>query len=1001
MTFEEYLQRFPHFAGELRKRLSFEPETLPSVANLPPTQQTGDANRANKPDAPPTIDFEDGRGLTDFLAPPQKPDEIGRLGTYRILKILGTGGMGVVYKAEDPGLERLVALKAMLPSLAASDSAKKRFLREAKAAAAVKHSHIVTIFQVSEDRGVPFLAMEFLEGEPLDNRLKRETILPMAEVMRIGREMAEGMAAAHERGLIHRDIKPANTWLEGKQGHVKILDFGLARSTDDQSQLTQRGAIIGTPAYMAPEQCCGDELDVRCDLWSLGVVLYHMCTGEVPFKGANALATLRAVEMNDPPPPTQVNAEVPAGLSDLVMKLLEKDRARRPGSAQEVVEALRQLERLPEPRRSAQTGVSDQGPKSGPVPARNRRKPLLLMIAGTLIVAAVVAAIVLFWQTPQGTVRIESDDPNVVIVFDQSGPTIKGADKTPITLRTGEHGLIVKRGDFSFETDKIFIKKGETITLKIELLRGKVQVAADGKVIGEGTLPPGKSATTNPVPKGNNGSNKMPPDGPSIMQSKGPTTTKDNLLVNGDFETGDFSGWTVKGAAKSGVAKRGTPIPTTILSDNVVNVRSGHFAAWAAVADHNGIAFDISQDVPVHPGSTYDVGFWACLGTQDDRRLGRRARITINKAVVFDAEFIGANGLTRDDFTKVNAQWTAGPADSRANVSFHLTGSGTGLAGFSYDDFYLVNANPQSAGIPPSKIGVAPPRAEDPTSSMVRKFQGHSGQVLGVALSGDGKRVLTGSADKTAILWDAASGSKLQTFQGHADNIQSVALSGDGKHVLTGSTDKTAILWDAASGSKLQTFQGHTLGVKTVALTGDGKLVLTGSWDGTAILWEAASGKRLQTFQGHTDTVTGVALSDDGKFVLTGSFGEDRAAILWEADSGKKIQIFQGHSGYITSVALTGDGKHVLTGSVDKTAILWDAASGTIRQTFQGHTSVVEAVAFSGDGKHVLTGSADKTAILWDAASGKKIRTFQGHNDYVRERCSFERRQARPYRVSG
>jgi hypothetical protein len=149
--------------------------------------------------------------LCDFLAAAQAPDELGRLGPYRVLKVLGAGGMGVVFKAEDPRLQRLIALKAMLPSLAASDSAKQRFLREARAAAALKHDHIVTIHQVDEDRGVPFLAMEFLEGEPLDDRLQLEGKLPLADVLRIGREIAEGLAAAHERGLIHRDIKPANT----------------------------------------------------------------------------------------------------------------------------------------------------------------------------------------------------------------------------------------------------------------------------------------------------------------------------------------------------------------------------------------------------------------------------------------------------------------------------------------------------------------------------------------------------------------------------------------------------------------------------------------------------------------------------------------------------------------------------------------------------------------------------------------------------------------------
>src|SRR5262249_5905800 len=152
--------------------------------------------------------------LCAFLAPSQAADELGRLGPYRVLEVLGSGGMGVVFRAEDPQLRRQVALKAMLPALAANKSARQRFLREARAAASIKHEHIVTIYQVSEDRGVPFLAMEFLEGESLDDRAKRMGQLPLAEALRIGREIASGLEAAHEHGLIHRDIKPANIWLE-------------------------------------------------------------------------------------------------------------------------------------------------------------------------------------------------------------------------------------------------------------------------------------------------------------------------------------------------------------------------------------------------------------------------------------------------------------------------------------------------------------------------------------------------------------------------------------------------------------------------------------------------------------------------------------------------------------------------------------------------------------------------------------------------------------------
>jgi tRNA A-37 threonylcarbamoyl transferase component Bud32/DNA-directed RNA polymerase subunit RPC12/RpoP len=214
----------------------------------PPLSRPDAAQDARKPNA-----GRDAR-LTDFLAPPQADDELGRLGKYLILTILGHGGMGVVFKAKDPKLNRSVAIKAMRPTLAGSVSAGKRFLREAQAMAAVEHDHIVRIYQVDEERGVPFLAMEFLKGETLDDRLKRDGELSAPEAVRVGREIAEALAAAHATGLIHRDVKPANVWLESPRNRVKILDFGLARAASQEAGLAQEGAIISTPAYTAPEE---------------------------------------------------------------------------------------------------------------------------------------------------------------------------------------------------------------------------------------------------------------------------------------------------------------------------------------------------------------------------------------------------------------------------------------------------------------------------------------------------------------------------------------------------------------------------------------------------------------------------------------------------------------------------------------------------------------------------------------------------------------------------
>ncbi|MBA4186991.1 MAG: hypothetical protein C0467_03135 [Planctomycetaceae bacterium] len=286
-----------------------------------------------------------------FLKPPAQEDEIGRLGQYRILGLLGMGGMGVVFRAEDPQLKRQIALKAMLPAYATNPADVARFLREARSQAAVEHDHVAAIHQVGEDRGVPFIAMPLLKGQPLSSAIKPNTQVPLFEAIRIAREMAEGLAAAHACGLIHRDIKPANVWLEGKNRRVKILDFGLARFGDNgprsgefSTPMTQQGIVVGTPAYMSPEQAKGDPLDARSDLFSLGIVLYQMLTGREPFRAGNVTGLLIAVATEHPPRPAAINPLVPPELDSFTMQMLAKNREDRPATAEVVATELRQIE---------------------------------------------------------------------------------------------------------------------------------------------------------------------------------------------------------------------------------------------------------------------------------------------------------------------------------------------------------------------------------------------------------------------------------------------------------------------------------------------------------------------------------------------------------------------------------------------------------------------------------------------------------------------------------
>ena len=275
------------------------------------------------------------RNVIAALSPTDDPEMLGRLGGYEVSGVVGAGGMGVVLKAVDKSLDRTVAIKVLAPHLATSAAARKRFAREAKAAAAVLHPNVIAIHSVSNDEALPYLVMPYVRGTSLQKRLEEEGLLPLTEVLRIGAQVAAGLAAAHAQGLVHRDIKPANILLEQGVERVAITDFGLARAVDDAT-ITHSGVIAGTPQYMSPEQARGEPVDGRSDLFSLGCVLYEMATGVSPFRADSMMATLRRLVDDKPQSLTSRNPALPCWFVSIVDRLLEKDPARRFGSAKGV-----------------------------------------------------------------------------------------------------------------------------------------------------------------------------------------------------------------------------------------------------------------------------------------------------------------------------------------------------------------------------------------------------------------------------------------------------------------------------------------------------------------------------------------------------------------------------------------------------------------------------------------------------------------------------------------
>jgi urea transport system substrate-binding protein len=366
------------------------------------------------------------------LAPPVQPNEIGRLNQYRIIRVIGRGGMGIVFEAEDITLLRPVALKLLWTGSSISTISKERFLQEAQTVARLRDDHIVTLHQVGEFAGVPYLVMELLQGVNLDDHNRKRGQLPVLEVVHIARQVAEGLAVAHANKLIHRDIKPANIWLEplrhsheNLQGHelrVKLLDFGLARIIDQNLALTATGKVVGTPHYMAPEQAQGVPHDQRSDLFSLGCVIYQMLAGTLPFAGESVVQVLMAINTIDARDISDFRNDVPPDLARLVEQLLEKEPQKRPKGAEQVADILSRLE-------------SALGKGHLPLlEKKHSRRQWLAVVGGTAVGIATLGGLASFFLRPAdgNIVNLPTGIPIKVGVLHSRTGTMTGAEKPVI-----------------------------------------------------------------------------------------------------------------------------------------------------------------------------------------------------------------------------------------------------------------------------------------------------------------------------------------------------------------------------------------------------------------------------------------------------------------------------------------------------------------------------------------------------------------------------------------
>lgn len=414
---------------------------------------------------------ESNEQLLELLGPTDDPAMMGRVASYEIVGILGRGGMGAVFKGYDRALNRFVAIKMLLPHLAASGAARKRFAREAQAAAAVVDDHVMAIHGVSEWKSTPYFVMPYARGVSLQKRLTDDGLLNVREILRIGMQTARGLAAAHAQGLVHRDVKPANIFLDQGVERVRLMDFGLARAVDDAS-LTRSGTLAGTPQYMSPEQARAETVDRRSDLFSLGSVMYAMCVGHAPFRADSSYSVLRLIIDKHPRPIRETNPDAPDWLCAIISKLMSKQESDRFDSAEQVAALLEDcLAHVQQP-------TTTPLPESVTLlcPGRKRRLPIARILTATVFAfGMILAGVIIVLELNKGTLTIESDVDGVPIRIRQ-GEDVVGkltVSKSGESIRVAAGQYIVEvDGDFdglSMVDGVVSVSRGATETFRITL----------------------------------------------------------------------------------------------------------------------------------------------------------------------------------------------------------------------------------------------------------------------------------------------------------------------------------------------------------------------------------------------------------------------------------------------------------------------------------------------------------------------------------------------------
>jgi WD40 repeat protein/serine/threonine protein kinase len=956
-----------------------------------------------------------------FLSPSTDSRYLGQLDHYDVMEVIGQGGMGIVLKAFDAKLHRVIAIKALSPQMATNGTARKRFVREAQAAAAVAHEHVVAIHAVEEAGTIPYLVMQYVPGRSLEERIQLKGPMELKEILRIGYQTACGLEAAHAQGLVHRDVKPANILLENSVERVKITDFGLARAVDDAS-LTKSGVIAGTPMFMSPEQARGDAVDHRTDLFSLGSVLYNACTGRPPFRASGTMAVLKRVCEDAARPIREVNPDIPEWLESAIAQLHAKDPAERIQTAAEVADLLSQhLAHLQQPSLVAKPRKiigRHRTPFSKPVSTVwPMRKPFVAAAAILVLAVGTLAAYLLLRPGPGA-------DPLETPTFaDSSDKHFEGLKRGDISK-----GLLTGIGlsDLNQSPRELVAVLGNIRKFQLpdQGLRGLPATSHDGKLL---AVPCGNLAVLFDAQTGERLKTVSAHTGRVICVAFSP----DGKFLATGAGDGEYT-------AKVWNLKTGDCLATCFgHKSHIYHVSFDQDSSrlLTASADRTGRMWEVNSGKQIfvlegHSDSVTQCAFhlngkllvsssldetvriWdAETGKEQQCLRGHTMKV---QRVVFspDGKTL-ASGSERevilwntDTWEKtqtfpITAGWLAFDPDGKSILAANhdtrgaghkltrcviATGASNSFALNNSANFglYALSLDGKTLFATRDAPDVPYLRAYDAATGEEIKQVGHEGPVTAVAISPHGNLIATGGEDLQVKIWDLSAwkpGEPLPPVQTlkpkHPQRgpIRTVAFSPDNKFLAWGITDGSIVLWDLTADHQHRVLPGNSTSWTRIAFHPDGRILAAGGSDGRIRLWEVESGKQIcEPITAHAGGVREVAFNPNGK--LLASAGEDSVARVWEMPLIELVKELPTRS-VCTSVAFSSDGNFLATGSDDAMLRTWDVSSldptqWKLKDEYQGHSSHVFACAIHPNTRFAASGAWDGTVRFWDLASGKK-----------------------------